>query len=104
MSCTECKCHLSGSLSPIATLSGNLSPIGTLIGTIESKHIITGSLSAPVAVEHEHYIGSYTVTPSAHTDIVLETANKLMDEDVNVLKIPYFETSNTSGYTVYIGN
>lgn len=49
------------------------------------------------------YTGDYTVTPLAASDVVLPTANKLMTDDVTVLKIPYFETANESGNTVYIG-
>ena len=51
----------------------------------------------------ERYEGPYTVTPLAHSETVLETQDKYMDDDVTVLKIPYYETSNLSGgYTVFI--
>jgi hypothetical protein len=33
----------------------------------------------------------------------LETRDKMMINDVTVLEIPYFETSNISGITIYIG-
>lgn len=49
------------------------------------------------------YTGAYTVTPK---DIVqqLKTKNKLLNKDVMVKKIPFFETSNDEGgNTVYIG-
>jgi len=49
------------------------------------------------------YEGEYTVTPKTFEQ-TLQTENKLMEEDVTVLSIPYFETSNPqNGYTVYIG-
>lgn len=51
---------------------------------------------------YDVYDGQYEVTPSAHNQIVLETREKLMADDVTVLKIPYYETSNESGLTVYI--
>lgn len=51
---------------------------------------------------YDVYDGQYEVTPSAHNSIVLETREKLMADDVTVLKIPYYETSNESGLTVYI--
>lgn len=51
---------------------------------------------------YDVYDGQYEVTPSAHNPIVLETREKLMADDVTVLKIPYYETSNESGLTVYI--
>jgi hypothetical protein len=51
------------------------------------------------------YKGEYVVTPSTEMDIVLETARKLLVEDVTVNKIPYYEVSNNSGgITVFIGN
>ena len=56
--------------------------------------------SAPV----DPYEGPYIVTPSAHNNITLATKERYMEDDVTVLKIPYYETSNLSdGYTAYIG-
>ena len=49
------------------------------------------------------YTGAYTVTPK---DIAqqLKTKNKLLNKDVMVKKIPFYETSNDEGgNTVYIG-
>lgn len=48
------------------------------------------------------YAGPYSVTPKAGTAQTLSTAGKQMTEDVTVAKVPYYETSNTSGTTVYI--
>ena len=42
------------------------------------------------------YDGAYTVTPITG-DITLETAQKLMESDVVVEKIPYGEVSNSAG-------
>ena len=50
----------------------------------------------------EHYNGSYTVTPRVERQ-TLHTENKIMDDDVTVLQIPYFEVTNTNGTTVIIG-
>ena len=51
------------------------------------------------------YNGAYSVTPSAAGAQTMRTAGKLMDADITVQKIPYFETSNTSdGVTVIIGS
>lgn len=52
----------------------------------------------------EKYEGDYIVTPSAHNDIILETADKVMEDNVTVLEIPYYETSNITGTTVYIAD
>lgn len=50
------------------------------------------------------YTGDYTVTPSASSDIVLETRTKLMSDDVTVFEIPYDEVSNQYGTTVTIAS
>lgn len=52
---------------------------------------------------HTAYFGPYDVDPSTTDDQLLETANKLLIDDINVRKIQYVETSNEYGYTVYIG-
>lgn len=53
-------------------------------------------------VVHEEYTGPYEVTPKVEAQ-TLPTKGKLMRSDVEVQKIPYFETSNTAGgSTVYI--
>lgn len=48
------------------------------------------------AIEGEHYQGSYYVVPTAE-GFVLETAEKIMDENLNVLPIPYAEVDNPQG-------
>lgn len=49
------------------------------------------------------YGGEYIVTPKPYISQTLETKEKLMANDVTVKEIPYYETSNTSGITIYIG-
>lgn len=49
------------------------------------------------------YEGATVVTPQASHEVVLETAQKLLREDITVKKIPYYEVSNDSGgTTIYI--
>lgn len=50
------------------------------------------------------YNGSYSVKPKAFEDITLPTANKLMKNNVTIEKVPYFETSNETGTTIYIAD
>lgn len=47
------------------------------------------------------YDGDYIVTPKTHTQ-TLGTANKKLLQDVTVNAVPYYETSNETGTTVYI--
>lgn len=54
---------------------------------------------------YEVYKGEHVVTPSRYDGTVLQTADKLMTDNVTVKTIPYFVTGNLSGgNTCYIGN
>lgn len=50
------------------------------------------------------YDGEYEVIPKAFQDTTLETSGKVLTQNVHVTEIPYWETSNPTGETVYIGN
>lgn len=50
------------------------------------------------------YDGAYVVTPRAHSEVVLETMGKTLGDDITVQEVPYYETSNTNGTTVYIAS
>ena len=51
------------------------------------------------------YTGTYTVTPCVDEAVVLNTADKLMKDDVTVEKIPQFEVENEQGgKTLIIGD
>ena len=51
----------------------------------------------------DYYDGPYDVVPKAWENQVLHTREKTMRRNVHVAEIPYYETSNPSGKTVYIG-
>lgn len=50
------------------------------------------------------YKGDYIVAPKPFSSTTLETRGRTLSDDVTVLEIPYFETSNVSGLTIYIGS
>lgn len=50
------------------------------------------------------YTGDLVVIPRAAEAQTLSCAHKTMPDDVTVTKVPYFETSNDSGTTVYIAS
>lgn len=53
--------------------------------------------------EHDHYTGTYSVTPKAFQAQTLETADKMLSDDIVIGEIPYYQTSNNSGgITSYI--
>lgn len=52
----------------------------------------------------EEYSGEYIITPLAFEQTTLETTGKLMRDDVTVLEIPYYRSSNPhGGDTIFIG-
>lgn len=56
-----------------------------------------------VAGEHGYYHGEYRVIPKFNEQ-VLETNDKIMQDDVTVEEIPVYKTENLGGgYTVVIG-
>lgn len=83
-----------GQLKAIITDTTNL--VGKIAGVNSLKGIV--SLSEPV----ETYQGDYMITPKIVSQ-QMKTKNKKMEANVTVLAIPYYETSNLSGKTVYIG-
>jgi hypothetical protein len=72
-------------------ISTDIENVGMSIGA--SYSVVAGEL----------YDGPYEVTPKAWEAQTLATKDKLMEEDVTVFKIPYYETSNIfDGLTVFI--
>lgn len=61
-----------------------------------------GEVQAVTVVDVPPYEGDYMVIPSA-VEQTLTTREKRMLDDVIVKSIPFVETSNDSGTTVYIG-
>ena len=67
----------------------------------------------PLSVEHvriihgspyPEYTGETVVTPKAFEEQTLGTHNTLVRDDITVLEIPYYETTNLKGgYTAIIG-
>ena len=63
-----------------------------------------GEIGTFMPIYPETYMGALTVTPKAWTEQVLQTRLKMMPDNVTVLEVPYFETHNQDGLTVYIAN
>ena len=65
--------------------------------SFENIHEITDNSKIP------KYEGSYAITPKASAQMLL-TANKYLEQDVQIKKIPYAEVSNIKGgLTITIG-
>ena len=50
----------------------------------------------------EHYQGPYQAVPKTEP-VQLKTKDRYLTEDITIFKIPYWETANRNGTTVYIG-
>lgn len=75
----------------------------TALVTISSEtDFITAHAGNVLPSAAEMYDGVYNVTPSQYAQ-ELQTSHKMMERNVVVERIPYYETSNEHGTTVYIG-
>lgn len=86
-------------------IEGEVNLLNVIEGEFGLLNVIDGEIDKVIYVDGSHaaYTGDYIVTPITTGPIVLETAQKIMTDDVTVLTIPYFETANESGNTVFIG-
>lgn len=83
------------------SLSGKISGKYVMKGTLSGIESLNGSIC--VTKEYNTYSGDYKVVPKASGSQVLQTANKILKEDILVTEVPYWETSNESnGTTAYI--
>lgn len=85
----------------IQILESEVLPIKILDGTEALKVEVLDTI-INVLPEGEVYRGPYEVIPKAYDNQTLETKDKHMLDDVTVNKVPYYETSNRYGDTVYI--
>lgn len=77
------------------TINGALSPIGKVVGNVSGGGKVSGEVQSAGTPMH-YYDGPYDVIPRAEMQI-LETATKLMRDNVTVEEIPYTEVTNLSG-------
>ena len=76
----------------------------TILLSGQAMGISTGTPIAREYVGGDPYEGSYTITPLASQAVILPTTNKILRDDITVTKVPYYETSNLSGTTVFIAS
>lgn len=98
---------LNGKLTPTDNrLVGELTSLqlNKLVGTLKNNTVhFNVILTIPPEVPTENYTGNYVVIPKPFDEQTLKTAGLKMKNNVVVKEIPYYETGNESGYTVYIG-
>lgn len=85
-------------------LKGSFNIRNVFGGEISIKNTFNGQFGQFMPVETTiPYTGEYIVVPKVYEQ-TLETAHKVMADDVKVLEIPYHEVSNPfNGITVTIG-
>lgn len=86
--------HINGTLADVVNIQCSIS------GTLD----LSASIQAPDHIDIDTYDGTCVIIPLADAETVMPTKGKFMPDDVTVKKVPYFETSNESGYTVYIAS
>lgn len=91
------------SIIPVVPLSGAISGKGELSGKLTSERaIISGEISSDILAAKK-YPGPYEVFPRK-VDQTLDTADKLLTDDITVNAINYSEVDNPiGGKTVNIG-
>lgn len=77
--------------------------LGSLSGKLSGSGSLKGTVTISATERADSYTGDYEITPQAFQSQTLETANKLLKENIVIGPIPYYETSNESdGMTAYI--
>lgn len=90
------------SISAVGQLKGTIVGTNTLVGKVTNAEFLKGNIFIPLSVKSATYDGDYEIIPKVNAQTI-ETKNKKMKENLTVLAIPYYETSNPTGKTVYIG-
>lgn len=85
-----------------ATISAFIELETQFSATLNSVPTICGDIAIAHSQEIAPYTGSYEVVPHVYEQ-TLPTKSKYMTDDMLIKAIPYYETSNLSGKTVYIG-
>lgn len=83
-------------------ITGTIQGVGGVTGSLSALGGLSGSISMPEVVPLAPYEGEYVVIPQVGEQ-VMPTSGKRMTDDVTVTGIPYYQVSNLSGLTVYIG-
>ncbi len=88
---------------PVVISVPEIGAVTMSIGGVPKIRADIESVVIQVGGDGPAFDGPYEVTPRAHNEVLLETKNLRMTDDVTVRKIPYYEVGNLTGETVYIG-
>lgn len=93
-------CHKTVVIEGQVSLSVPIDGYSSLNTTIDGQG---NAIFVTKASDADYYDGDYVITPRVDEQI-LQTREKLMADNVTVKEIPYYETSNINGTTIYIAN
>lgn len=99
--------RLIGGFDDAQSIVGGFGDSKGFVGTFGNSDGFTGSFGkGSIIVVHGDYPiydGATDITPKANEQTVLETAEKLVLQDITVFEVPYFQVSNPQGgNTAYI--
>lgn len=96
--------NISGAIQEI-NLKATLKQTQPLTGVINNSIYLIGEIkkSSGSIGPLPPYPGPFEITPLPFEEVVLQTKDKTVNRNIKILEIPYYKTSNESGYTVYIG-
>lgn len=92
---------LIGNINNSLDIKGCISTLA-ISGLLTNQSSISGTLTIGSS-GYTSYEGAYDVVPK-ETSQELATRNKVLNDNVRISEIPYFETSNLYGETIYIGS
>lgn len=84
------------------TLIGKLTTNTQITGTLNTNSQLSGTVINGEGISRSYYSNSYEVAPQTSSQ-TLDTKEKIMTDDITIKPIPYRETPNQYGDTVYIG-
>ena len=76
-------------------------PMTVSVNTVELPFSVGVAISTSTFADYE---GPYEVIPQAENAVILQTIDKHMLDNVTVQKVPFYQTSNPYGDTVYIAS
>lgn len=95
---------VSANIATFDAINCKIEGIPSIKGVISSTQTITAKVQIPNVASVDVYDGQYEIDPKANVATILDTSGKTLLNDIVIKKIPYFETSNLSGYTAYIAS
>ena len=98
------ECSISAAVLSVSGkgLSGTLNARPTLRGSLSPDEGLSTKLNVVTRTDAEVYDGDYEIVPSTDGE-TLPVNRKVMAHNIVFKAIPYYETSNEHGTTVYIG-